>query len=124
MLEILTHGSKVMNYFEQYEVAGMESHHRGKKDSPSGTALAMAKIVEDNMERVKKLPFSSLRCGSIPGTHTILFDSPSDTIMITHEARNREGFARGAVQAAEWLRGKQGFYSFVDYIQEIMTGKE
>jgi 4-hydroxy-tetrahydrodipicolinate reductase len=120
MLEILSHASKIMNGFEQYDTAGMECHHRDKKDSPSGTALAIAEILKGNIKRLEKVPFSSLRCGSIPGTHTVFFDSPFDTITITHEARNREGFARGAIQAAEWLKGKNGLYSFADCIQEII----
>lgn len=120
LLEILTHASKIMNGFEEYDVAGIECHHNKKKDSPSGTALEIARTIEEQIERIDQVPFSALRCGSIPGTHTVLFDSPYDTISITHEARSREGFARGAVQAAEWLRGKKGLYTFADCMQEII----
>ncbi|MFI5344494.1 MAG: 4-hydroxy-tetrahydrodipicolinate reductase [Chlamydiales bacterium] len=120
LLEILAHASKIMNGFEEYDVAGIECHNNRKKDRPSGTALEIARTIEKQMERIDQVPFSTIRCGSIPGTHTVLFDSPCDTITITHEARNREGFARGAVQAAEWLRGKKGLYTFADCMQEIM----
>ncbi len=120
LLEILAHASKVMNAFDEYDVAGVDLHHNRKKDSPSGTSLEIARIIEENMERINKVPFSSIRCGSIPGTHTVLFDSPCDTISITHEARNREGFAQGAVQAAEWLRGRKGLYTFAECMQEII----
>lgn len=119
-LEMVAHASEVMNAFEEYDVAGVEFHHRSKKDSPSGTALELAKTVEEKMKRIDKVPFSSVRCGSIPGTHTILFDSPCDTITVTHEARNREGFARGAVQAAEWLRDRKGVYTFAECMKEII----
>jgi len=120
LLEILAHASKVMNAFEEYDVAGIDMHHNRKKDSPSGTSLRIARTIEENMERIDKVPFSSIRIGSIPGTHTVLFDSPYDTISITHEARSREGFAEGAVQAAEWLSGRKGFYTFADCMQEII----
>ncbi|MBA3603715.1 MAG: dihydrodipicolinate reductase [Parachlamydiaceae bacterium] len=123
LLEILAHTSKIMNGFADYDVAGIDYHHSQKKDSPSGTALQIERTIKENMERIDQVPFSSIRCGSIPGTHTILFDSPCDTISITHEARNREGFAMGAVQAAEWLQGKQGLYTFADCMKEIIQRK-
>lgn len=123
LLEILTHASKIMNAFKEYDVAGVEYHHNEKKDSPSGTALQIAQAIEKNMERVEQMPFSSVRCGSIPGTHKVLFDSKCDTISITHEARNREGFAQGAVLAAEWLQGRKGFYTFADCMQEIIQSR-
>ena len=120
LLEIIAHTSKIMNAFEEYDVAAVEYHHNQKKDHPSGTALEIAKTIEENMERIDKVPFSSVRCGSFPGTHTILFDSPCDTISISHEARNREGFAKGAVIAAEWLLGKKGLYTFDQCMQELI----
>ncbi len=122
-LEIVAQTSKIMNGFAEYDVAGIDYHHNQKKDSPSGTALQIEKAIKENMERIDQVPFSSIRCGSIPGTHTILFDSPCDTISITHEARNREGFAMGAVQAAEWLQGKPGLYTFADCMKEIIQRK-
>lgn len=115
-LEILKYSAQLLDQFTEYSVAGVEYHHSKKKDSPSGTALEIARSIKENMERVDEVPFSSIRCGSIPGTHTLLFDSPSDTIVISHEARNREGFAMGAVQAAEWLRGRKGLYTFHDCV--------
>lgn len=121
LMEILRHASKVMDAFEEYDVAGVDLHHHQKKDSPSGTALALARLIEENMGRIDKVPFSSIRCGSIPGTHTILFDSPCDTISIAHEARNRDGFAHGAVLAAEWLQGKKGIYTFSECMQEMIN---
>lgn len=121
LLSMVEHAAQLLAKFNEYDAAGIEAHHQQKKDSPSGTALLIAKKVEENMPRIERLPFSSVRCGSIPGTHTVLFDSPCDTISITHTARNREGFADGAVQAAEWLKGRQGLYTFEECMQSIMT---
>lgn len=120
MFEILEQASKIMNNYVQYDVAGIDYHHREKKDSPSGTAMEMARVVEENMERIDRMPLSSIRCGSIPGIHTVLFDSLCDTISITHEARNREGFAQGAVQAAEWVLERKGLYTFSDCLRTLI----
>ncbi len=121
--QIVAHASKLINAFQEYDVAGIEYHHNSKKDAPSGTALEMAKVIETNMKRIDKVPLSSVRCGSIPGIHTVLFDSFCDTLSITHEARSREGFALGAVLAAEWLKGKRGLYTFADCVQDIIQAR-
>ena len=92
----------------KYDVAGIEMHHNKKVDAPSGTALHLAKIAGCD--------FASVRCGSIPGTHTIIFASPIDTITLTHEARNREGFAEGSVVAAEWLNNKTGLFTLEEML--------
>jgi 4-hydroxy-tetrahydrodipicolinate reductase len=120
LFAILTKAAQLMNNFGEYDVAGIEYHHNQKKDAPSGTARELAKIIEANMQRTDKMPFSSIRCGAIPGIHTILFDSPYDTITLSHEARNREGFAHGAIQAAEWLQGRKGLYTFADCIRTTL----
>ncbi len=118
LFEILKHASEIMASFSEYDAAGIECHHAKKQDKPSGTALEITDILEKHLPRKGKIPFSSLRCGSIPGSHAILFDSPFDTITISHEARNREGFAKGAVHAAEWVHGKKGLYTFKDCLKE------
>jgi 4-hydroxy-tetrahydrodipicolinate reductase len=61
-----------------------------------------------------------VRCGKIPGTHTVLFDSDADTIKLTHCARNREGFARGTLKAAQWIHGRRGLYTFEDFLEQIL----
>lgn len=115
---MVEHASKIMAEFDDYDVAVFESHHNQKVDSPSGTALDIAQRVLDAVPRKTKiytdsfarkpepneLHVASLRIGSDPGAHSVLFDSLSDTIEIKHTARNREGFALGAVHALEWLR--------------------
>jgi len=124
MLNVLDYASQVINSFEEYDVAGIEHHHNQKKDAPSGAAMDITRVIEGNIERLDKLPFASVRCGSIPGTHTILFDSPHDTLSITHQARNREGFAEGAVRAAEWLQGRKGLYTYADCMKEIIQRRQ
>ncbi len=117
-LEILTQAAKLMVPFEEYEVAGIEMHHKQKLDTPSGTALHIAQVLATQVPQLAPLSFTSVRCGSMPGTHTLLFDSPCDTLTIQHTARNREGFAKGALLAAHWLQGKQGIYTFSDCLQD------
>jgi 4-hydroxy-tetrahydrodipicolinate reductase len=119
-MQTLAEASKWINAFEGYEAAGIEQHHAQKLDSPSGTALEMARTVEARIDRLHQLPISSVRCGYIPGIHTLTFDSACDNISITHTARNRKGFADGAIIAAEWLLGKKGFYSFNDCMQDTV----
>jgi 4-hydroxy-tetrahydrodipicolinate reductase len=90
-----------------------EAHHAAKKDAPSGTALALARAVEASGAAV---PVSSTRAGHIPGTHTLGFDSPAETITLTHAARDRTPFARGALEAARWIHGRRGWYSMRDFL--------
>ncbi|HZH99399.1 MAG TPA: dihydrodipicolinate reductase C-terminal domain-containing protein, partial [Fimbriimonadaceae bacterium] len=94
-----------------YEAWAYEIHHSAKLDAPSGTLLKL-------MERMrsagyeKHVDVSSNRAGKVPGTHEVGFDSAADTITLRHTARNREGFARGALQAAKWIKGRKGVYEF------------
>jgi 4-hydroxy-tetrahydrodipicolinate reductase len=92
-----------------------EAHHSAKKDAPSGTALQL----KAGMERAgyqRAIDVSSTRAGSIPGTHTVGFDGPSDTITLTHTVRDRAVFARGALEAARWLKGKRGWFTMRDFL--------
>jgi 4-hydroxy-tetrahydrodipicolinate reductase len=107
--------------FPEYDVCGIEYHHRQKLDAPSGTSKALTKQILEQMPRLDNLNFTSVRCGHIPGTHTIHFDSSVDTITLTHEARNRQGFASGAIKAAEWLVSRKGFFSIEDMMQSYLT---
>ena len=120
MMKIVEHAASLMNAFKEYDVACVEAHHRHKVDSPSGTAEMITKAIEGSLKRIDKVPTSSIRCGSIPGTHSVIFDSPCDHLDITHTARNREGFASGAVVAGEWLQGKKGLYTFNQCMQSII----
>ena len=94
-----------------------ESHHVMKKDAPSGTALT----IKSGMERAgfsRAIDVSSTRVGAVPGTHTVGFDGPSETIELTHTVRDRAVFARGALVAAKWLAGKKGWFSIRDLLAE------
>lgn len=100
---------------ERYRVSGTEIHHTEKKDAPSGTALKL-------MEDISGLSFDSIRENGEVGTHQITFDSEEDQIELTHQAKSRMGYAKGAVLAAEWLAEKEGVFTFDDYIEEAMQG--
>ncbi len=95
----------------------VERHHAQKKDAPSGTAARLQQLLQDGSG--EKLEITSIREGDVVGTHVMLFDSPNDTMMFTHDAKSRRGFAEGAVLAAEWLPGRKGFFEFKD----VLAGK-
>ena len=137
---IAWYAAQLADKFPEYDVGGFEAHHNKKLDSPSGTAKTLVDGVLERMARKEKpvwetlnrcprpneLHFPSLRLGSVPGTHSLVFDSPADTIEITHTARSREGFASGALRAAQWLlspaaAGKRtGFFSIDDMLKDIL----
>lgn len=102
-----------------YEAWGHEIHHSKKKDAPSGTMLQIKKVMEEaGYDRT--IDVASNRAGSIPGTHQVGFDSEADTIILEHRARSRAGFAHGALRAARWMIGRQGFYEFSEVWEEIV----
>jgi 4-hydroxy-tetrahydrodipicolinate reductase len=132
------YAAKLADAFPEYDVAGYEIHHNKKADSPSGTAKTLAERVLAQMTRKKRvvwdtlddrppaadeLHFPSLRVGSIPGTHALVFDSATDSIEIRHTARSRAGFVSGAILAAEWLvaqNGKrQGVFTIDDVLEDL-----
>lgn len=117
---IIEHAARMMDKFKDYDVFGYELHHSKKLDSPSGTAKSIEKILVSNISRIKEVKFASVRAGSIPGTHVVGFDSSADTIELKHTARNREGFALGAVIAAEWIQNKKGFFDINDIMNELV----
>jgi len=103
----------------QHEYSGQifERHHIQKKDAPSGTALALQRIVKDASG--KELEITSFREGEVVGLHELVFDSAADRIYLCHDAKSRRGFAEGAVRAAEWLVGRKGFFDFKDVWREL-----
>lgn len=103
---------------EEYGAWGWEIHHASKKDAPSGTLFALAEEMK-TAGFSRPISLSSNRAGAVPGTHELGFDSLSDTITIRHTARSREGFARGALRAAQWIVGKQGFFEFQQILGEL-----
>jgi len=94
-----------------------ERHHIHKLDAPSGTALALQKVVQDASRR--ELEITSFREGDVVGMHELTFDSLNDTLYVCHDAKSRRGFAEGAVRAAEWVRGKRGCFDFRDIWQQV-----
>jgi 4-hydroxy-tetrahydrodipicolinate reductase len=130
-MQIVAYAAERMNAFEDYDAYIHEVHHNQKLDSPSGTALSLAKIMLEKIERKKtlltdtskskispeQLHVTSSRAGAVPGTHTVGFDSPADTIELTHTARNRTGFALGALFAARWIQGKKGMFTMSDVLK-------
>jgi 4-hydroxy-tetrahydrodipicolinate reductase len=109
--------ARLLQLQPQYGAWIHEAHHAAKRDAPSGTAL----LLRDAMIGAgftRGIDMSSTRAGMIPGTHTIGFDSASDTIELVHTARDRRGFATGAITAAEWLQGKVGWFTMADVIRK------
>jgi 4-hydroxy-tetrahydrodipicolinate reductase len=102
--------------FPQYAAGMEERHHDQKKDAPSGTALAIAREVREGSAGKFNPPIAASRVGSEFGLHTLFFDSPDDLIELSHRARGRDGFARGAVVAAELIRGKRGLLRFDELV--------
>jgi 4-hydroxy-tetrahydrodipicolinate reductase len=92
-----------------------EAHHAAKRDAPSGTALQLQKSLREH-GYPRPIDVSSTRAGFIPGTHTIGFDAPGETITLTHAARDRSGFARGALAAAKWVSGRKGWFTMRDVL--------
>jgi len=116
--KIAAYASELFSKFEDYEAFIEEQHHSRKRDAPSGTALKLKEIVSKNI--AKDFSVSSTRAGNIPGTHRVGFDGASDQILLEHFARSREGFASGAILAAEWIIGRKGFWEFTDVMDEIL----
>ncbi|MFQ5605737.1 MAG: 4-hydroxy-tetrahydrodipicolinate reductase [bacterium] len=132
--KIVENASSLFNKFELYDPYIHEIHHNGKVDSPSGTALTLGKIILEKIKRKSdilsgtsegqispdQLHVTSTRAGKVPGTHTVGFESEADSIELNHSARNRNGFALGALYAAEWIIGKQGLFTMDDLMTDLM----
>lgn len=104
--------------FGAFDVVGAfihEAHHSAKKDAPSGTALMLERAMKEAGYR-RPIDVSSTRAGSIPGTHTVGFDSAAETVTLTHTVRDRAVFAHGALQAATWLKGRRGWFTIDDMV--------
>lgn len=120
--------ARLMSGRESYKVSMREIHHIHKLDAPSGTALKAAKDIIEINDRLTgwvnqkedigdKLPIASIREGEVPGIHEVIYDSDADRLVLRHEAKNRSGFARGAVLAAEFVLGKKGIFTMDDLLE-------
>jgi 4-hydroxy-tetrahydrodipicolinate reductase len=130
---LIKNAAQIMDTFENYDAFIQEIHHKNKIDSPSGTALTMGQIVLEHLRRKKELlsetthtkirpeqlHISSIRSGSVVGTHTLAFDSPADSIELKHTAKDRSGFALGTLFAAEWIQGKKGLFTMDNAFQDL-----
>ena len=96
-----------------------ERHHAHKKDAPSGTAIALQRVMRDASGKHEELEITSFREGEVVGMHEVVLESGADRIYLCHDAKSRMGFAEGAVRAAEWIVGKKGFYDFNDVWREV-----
>ena len=114
---IVDFSAELFAKFPEYEAFIEEQHHSKKKDAPSGTALKLKDVVSKHIS--KDFSISATRAGNIPGTHRVGFDGPADQILLEHTARSREGFASGAILAAEWIVGKKGFFEFSNVLDEL-----
>lgn len=136
LFRISAFAAQLADPFDDYDITIHETHHHQKVDSPSGTALSLAERVIASIGRKdrilteaahrkiepEELHVTSTRCGSNPGEHHLVFDSPADSIEVVHRARNRSGFAGGAVVAGEWIAGKSGFFSIDDLFDDLTGG--
>ncbi len=118
--------SKIMSQFKQYDVSMEEIHHTQKLDKPSGTAISLANAIINNTDKnnwsienpnADDVFIDVKRVDAVPGTHSVFYTSNEDTIEIKHTAHNREGFAIGAIIAAEWLIGKKGVFTMKDVLE-------
>ena len=107
--KIIEFSAKLFNKFPEYDIYGLEIHHKAKLDSPSGTALKIT-------SKINGLNFTSVRAGRNPGFHEVVFDSQADSITLSHQAYNRAGFAKGALVAAEFIKNKKGTHTFEDIL--------
>jgi 4-hydroxy-tetrahydrodipicolinate reductase len=129
-MQVVMDAARIFERHHQYDVAISETHHRGKADSPSGTALSLGSVILQNFKhkselatgtlhgaiKPNQLHVSSMRLGAVTGRHSVVFDSEADCIELVHTAKSRAGFALGAVIAAEWLHGKKGFFTMRDVL--------
>jgi len=126
--EINRHLAKIMNDFPQYDLNIEETHHLEKKDAPSGTAITLAENILSQIDRKKSwtlspekneqnIEITAIREENVFGIHTTKYESPEDTITLTHSAKNRAGFALGAVLAAEFLENKEGYFTMKDLLK-------
>ncbi len=129
--KIVTQSSQLFNKCEGYDVYGLEIHHRGKKDSPSGTAKKISDLIVGSYKQKKtaqfekldrqiekqEIHFASVRGGNNPGYHEVVFDSLADEIKLSHQAHNRRGFAQGALLAAKFIMKNKGLWSFEDLFE-------
>ena len=111
---VVAEAARLFGTLEGFDAHLVETHHAAKKDAPSGTAGALAHTAEAALGRA--MPITSIRTGSVPGTHEVIFDAPFEQVRLVHEARDRRVFAEGALVAARWLVGRRGVFTMRDVL--------
>jgi len=129
LFQALNAVTPLLDQLSEFDITLYESHHSSKLDSPSGTAIDLANAILEKLQRKKRwsppamphdastLEVTATRLGHVFGQHRVLIDGPSDSLVFEHTAKNRDGFAMGAVLAAEWIQGRKGIYS----VEEMMN---
>jgi 4-hydroxy-tetrahydrodipicolinate reductase len=115
LIELARYAGTLMRPLEGFDAHIVETHHSRKKDAPSGTAIAIGKAASDALDQ--PIPTTSIRTGSVPGTHELIFDGAFEQLALTHVARDRRVFAEGALKAADWLVGKRGVFTMRDVLE-------
>jgi 4-hydroxy-tetrahydrodipicolinate reductase len=114
LIELARYAGTLLQPLEEFDAHIVEIHHSKKKDAPSGTAVAIGKAASEGLKRA--IPTTSVRTGSVPGSHELIFDGLYEQILLTHVARDRRVFAEGALAAADWLVGKRGVFTMRDVL--------
>jgi 4-hydroxy-tetrahydrodipicolinate reductase len=117
--QIVKLAAKLLSGVGGFDGQLVETHHAAKKDAPSGTAIMLQRAAARGWQR--EMPITSVRTGSVPGTHELLFDAPFETVTLTHAARDRRVFAEGALVAAAWLIGRRGVFTMQDVLASRAT---
>ena len=117
---LVAHAAQLFRGVAGYDPFIEEAHHAGKRDAPSGTALALQAMLSRGLGG-RSVPVTSTRAGHIPGIHRVGLDSAADQVLLVHTARSRAGFAAGALLAARWIVGRQGMYAFDDVIDDVLA---
>lgn len=116
---IVALASRLLSGVGGFDIQLVETHHAAKKDAPSGTAVMLRRAAAPPWTR--EIPITSVRTGSVPGTHELIFDAPFETVTLTHSARDRRVFAEGALVAAAWLIGRHGVFTMQDVLASRAT---
>lgn len=114
LLEVARYAGTLIGQLNEFDAHIVETHHSAKKDAPSGTAIALGKAASDGLDR--PIPITSIRTGSVPGTHELIFDARFEQLSLNHVARDRLVFAEGALTAAGWLIGRRGVFTMRDVL--------
>ncbi len=114
LIELARYAGELMQPFGEFDAHIVETHHTKKKDAPSGTAIAIGSAAGEGLKRA--IPTTSVRIGSVPGTHELTFDGLYEQLSLTHVARDRRVFAEGALAGADWLVGKRGVFTMRDVL--------